>query len=552
MKCNLRRGFTIGSVMVIAIIILTVGLALASTSVFNLTTAYEQVSQKQAELATRGAVTEFIHQATRLEGENGDVIAPEAALAGLSPIRTYFERHPLLYSAQDPDVQVKVSFDATQPNYSTDNSKGLTDTAGWKRTVPPFSVYLVLQTHCNRVSRNYGVLLRRSWPYAVTVPRQMDLQGAVADCAVDGNVLMLKDPIEDQAGPARILPEDLAMLLNLEAEYSKTPMLDVLAYELGVNQMVSANTGNVRLAGNRALIKGNIDTDGLTNVPVEVASGAQWTGSQHRQIGRDEIQRQLEQVLKFPDVPAGAANPVVLFPTFFRRNVTSSQPNSLQINRFERTADLIQGQLALTGAQAPYYCLQTSSGNRVVGLVSDDRVVNFPPPNEALAARTTGTLKLSDCVLHVKGNLDLTGTDPNVYTLDGDNATLIVEGTLTLDQAYLNSRSRGMVILCRDLVLRKGHGNFKVLLLVQRQAIVLAERSNAPLTPTPNPGMTIEGGIICGQYENNYILTGQDGAPVMARVVGLNLADMQIKYNPRYLRGLNQLGDYRVVSLNCL
>jgi hypothetical protein len=53
----LRLGFAISSVMVIAMMILTVGLALAATSVFNLTAAYPQVSQKQAELATRGAVT---------------------------------------------------------------------------------------------------------------------------------------------------------------------------------------------------------------------------------------------------------------------------------------------------------------------------------------------------------------------------------------------------------------------------------------------------------------------------------------------------------------
>ena len=68
-------------------------------------------------------------------------------------------------------------------------------------------------------------------------------------------------------------------------------------------------------------------------------------------------------------------------------------------------------------------------------------------------------LVLKNCLLYVNGNVDLTKGpkgDPTKGTLVGDNATLIVGGTLRITSGFLDSGDHGFVILARGISLEAG------------------------------------------------------------------------------------------------
>ena len=162
-----------------------------------------------------------------------------------------------------------------------------------------------------------------------------------------------------------------------------------------------------------------------------------------------------------------------------------------------------------------------------------------------------GSLTLQDVSLSVDGNLSLQN-----YILRGSRATLIVDGTLTLDGGYLDAGDNGLVIFCRRLIM-KSQGNFNGLIVAEKGAALYGAGA---ATPPSEPRLHIKGGLLVGGTD--LLVTGDpslDGAgaglnpstlgainPLQMR--GLMLSSCNLEYAPQYLRGLNNFGNLEVLA----
>ncbi|MBT9584833.1 hypothetical protein IV102_15925 [bacterium] len=154
-----------------------------------------------------------------------------------------------------------------------------------------------------------------------------------------------------------------------------------------------------------------------------------------------------------------------------------------------------------------------------------------------------GSLVLQDVALAVEGDVTLEN-----YILKGSNATLLVDGNLTIDGGYLDAGDNGLVIFCRRLIM-KAKGTFNGLIVAEKGAALYGSGASEPPS---EPGLVIKGGLLvggidllikpspAGYYTKNQYL------PLTIR--GLTLTSTRIEYEPRYLRGLNRFGTYEVLA----
>lgn len=160
-----------------------------------------------------------------------------------------------------------------------------------------------------------------------------------------------------------------------------------------------------------------------------------------------------------------------------------------------------------------------------------------------------GSISLQDVSLAVDGNLSLSN-----YVLKGSRATLIVDGTLTLDGGYLDAGDNGLVIFCRRLIM-KAQGNFNGLIVAEKGAAIYGAGAGEP---PRDPGLTIKGGLLLGGTDLLVIGDPTQGGltasssmlsaltPLQMR--GLMLSSCKLEYAPQYLRGLNNFGNYEVLA----
>lgn len=537
------RGSTLATVLIVTTLVLVVGLALASTAVLNLNAGQSAVNLKQAELGARAAISQFIYD-TAASGDPGpDVTTPPSGVV-VPPIRAHYAAHPVLFRSDDPEVVVDTQFDPTLEYFSTDNSQGPTAVAGWNRQVPAFSTYLVLRVRCNRLTRYFGVLLQQGWPYACTAvpPARVGVPNAGGtgfDCSlIQGNFFAYSPAELPIPGPAN--PEMIPLDRDLYGHAA-------VGGSMGV-------TGPIEIAGGLSKLQGNVDTEAAAAPTVAVSSGGQWVGRPRTGISNSTQIRRLMQIMTYPGPPASAVDLDAVAGSYLGAGVdTGASVTPVGARLFEK--DVLQlGTSPSPGIPAaPYYSLRQSGGNRHQGYWEYNAPLRKVLWQEPVRSTGEGHLVLNNCVLYVRGNLDFQGRGSG-FTLDGDNSTLIVEGTLTLEDTALNSGSQGMVILCRNLVL-SGRGNFRGLLVARNSAIVVCKSSET---------LVIEGGIICGDRPVTYALydasTAVAGPDVDAEATlttlvtppSLQLAGAKVTYNPRYMRGLTGAGEFRVVSFQSL
>jgi hypothetical protein len=131
-------------------------------------------------------------------------------------------------------------------------------------------------------------------------------------------------------------------------------------------------------------------------------------------------------------------------------------------------------------------------------------------------------LELRDCVLVVEGDLDLgASTGDRQPALVGSNATLIVKGNLTLSGGRLDAKDKGMVIYARNIMTRAA-GDYRGLLVTPGSLCIL---------PSEAGHLKISGGLVCGAY-----------------IRGLFLRSVELRHDPRYLKVLHGLGEFRVTG----
>lgn len=190
------------------------------------------------------------------------------------------------------------------------------------------------------------------------------------------------------------------------------------------------------------------------------------------------------------------------------------------------------------------YDLTTDAGRDYSSFYSD--YFNLPAGYDV-----QGSLTLQDVSLSVDGNLSLQN-----YILRGSRATLIVDGTLTLDGGYLDAGDNGLVIFCRRLIM-KSQGNFNGLIVAEKGAALYGAGAT---TPPAEPGLHIKGGLLVGGTD--LLVKGDPGMDTGAgsasaaitpginplQMRGLMLSSCNLEYAPQYLRGLNNFGNLEVLA----
>ncbi|MHB2021103.1 MAG: hypothetical protein ACYCW6_29565, partial [Candidatus Xenobia bacterium] len=184
-----------------------------------------------------------------------------------------------------------------------------------------------------------------------------------------------------------------------------------------------------------------------------------------------------------------------------------------------------------------HYVIDTSCGNRFFAARPAG-----PGIAQAVTFSTGAGLELNNCTLLVNGNLDLSADAADIANkqppLIGSNATLIVNGLLMLKDGRLDAKDQPMVIYCNQLIMQ-AKGTYKGLIISGGSA------SFFPTTEPPSDPsdvLTIQGGLICS------------GAPVtvaagLPPLYGVTLWSTQVQYDAKFLKSLNQFGDFEVLSL---
>jgi hypothetical protein len=131
---------------------------------------------------------------------------------------------------------------------------------------------------------------------------------------------------------------------------------------------------------------------------------------------------------------------------------------------------------------------------------------------------TRGKLKLTNCMLYVDGNLDLSsalGAGTDAVGIEGTNATLVVNGTLLLAGGRLDSRDQGMVIWAKNIITRAS-GDYRGLIISQDAISIMPQPGSAD-------GLSIRGAVLCNR--------------------NLILSSVNLTYDPVYLKSLHNYGD---------
>lgn len=245
------------------------------------------------------------------------------------------------------------------------------------------------------------------------------------------------------------------------------------------------------------------------------------------------------------------------------------------------------------------YYVDGSLGNRYLGLHKvweespdgGDPVESWRFEEKAESGKS---IELDGVLLDINGNLDLSSEpkgksdpdypladdDPPVPGLFGNNATVIVRGTLVINHGVLQAADQGMVIYCQRLVM-KASGSYRGLILVEESALFYPSG-----TPDARQGLRIEGAIICGGWPFLVIKhqppkpraeptpdpspspgaspsasptpdpspspTLDEDVLEMADVSGLRLWGTHLEYNPRFLKNLHQFGDFHLLMMRKL
>lgn len=588
------RGNVLAAVLMITALMLVVGLALASLSVFNLNLSARWLDSQQAYQLAQAAVAQV---ASDLQN---DPTLLNTTIADPVSSQSLATRYPaganLLASGASHFPGTVTTWwrpAATRPQFSVDNLGGGVPVDGWRgrNRVPPNTLDLVLQVSVGGRSTLYEAFMRRRWPYALTTCGKVALVGNMMDgkptpnpSDITGKVLSLSGgslvPTGDSPGASpttwldRIyVPTGLYDQISTQGMHPDSPQ--VLIGGASVELDVRGTRKDITSGGNR--VDGRVDLSDpgskVVVVPAPSPPPNAHTGGQ-RILGYGFGQGMLARLVKACDAPAytngvdlgagdttpidwgppldwqttlllGGAPPARGMPPprfFFIRNGLSLPPPDSKDNTF------------VIGCNAGNTVLGMGrySGGKLTMYTSPDDLPQ-PTPSPGGTPVPTASLppvkvSLNHCTLEVRGNLDLGSS----AQLEGDGASLIVRGSLLLNGGTLNAGNHGMVIWCENL-LCNASGHYQGLIVARRSAVFFNYRADPDA-----PDMTIRGALVAGQdsvsvcrvpiNDKNEI----GDVTSMTPMHGLLLWGTGISYDPRYLANIDRFGDVELVALDPL
>ncbi|GMU57533.1 MAG: hypothetical protein AMXMBFR33_66790 [Candidatus Xenobia bacterium] len=567
-----RRGAALATVLGLVVLLLFVCVTVAALSITNLNFSRSFREAVQAELLARSAIAQFIADCEADPVGSGLDPSSPPPLAGRYPGGNIFPDGGTRLGGT-----AEVTFDLTRPFHSVDNSQNELPAQGWsdrgttRRSVPAFGVSLVMKISTGRKTTYYEAMLRRRWPFVLASHSPIGFLGGAAGSGrsslVTGDLLVYpkhdEPPLPDPMPLTTVgIPIDLELYQRIK-NYNSAPKAGVVA------------VGSMSLPGPWNLTQGN-RYEGQANFVA-----GQWSGGMA------------------PIVHANPGNTAIPSPRADRYNVNGylpplpGDPPGTQRSILDTIMtvpgaggdDLVSIVPPNTLKELPvgsfgkYYLLE-----RDIWLV--DRPESLPTPmpptpagppevifgtdfqltgalgNRYLGASgveaTGASIKLINSTLHVVGNLDLcqfetSGGTTIAPSLEGSNATLIVEGNLLLDDGALDAVNRGMVIYAQSAVV-KAKGNYRGLIMI---------RDGAVFYPGDGGALTIQGGLVTGArraFFSLYQPPATPGGPPPPpdpnyppfAVSGLNLFATVLTYKPAYLKSINAFGKYEPMLLRKL
>lgn len=566
-------------------LVLVIGLALASSSMMSLNLSRQTYLETRCGMLARSGVNEVIARLIKAEASHDiQLFNPKPLdLRELFPGRT--EIVPGCW----------ITFDPAEPGYSTDNMLGENKAAGWldrgraTKSVPAFNLELLLHARQGAHERTYRALVRRTWPYAVysgggPVVLSGDPQpnlDANKGSHVHGRIYSSVRPELDfrfesrDETPRALLFNMLTAGLRPERNYDVPLQVGPpLVHKVGVHSPIGEpNPARAEDAFTRYLIRDIkveaselVQTEGNTVLgsveytdkskvhdrQVQVTRGNRFQGRvRYREL---PLRRNPLSNLKpgtgegysawTPNGRSFLTAPIPILWNAMTMEVRTIQdhlvfhwpPKAEEAARVPRDDFhpspnwVIWGKHRLAGTPSSpnYYCVNGSLVNRVVGHGMKKMPSGWVPAEGIPVDEYGFELQLEDCLLHVKGDLDLcdiSGRDPLIKGISGNGATLVVEGTLAITGASIRAGDRGMVIYAPTIMLA-GSGDFSGLLVAS---------SSISIVPQPGKRIKIRGGVVTSGG-----ISSVEGKP------GVALHNVDVVYDPRYLKSLSMCGDYEL------
>ena len=570
-----RRASALIAVLLLSVLILLLLLAFATSSTNNLSLTRRQVDGVQGDALARSAVEEFLLQ---LQERHRPADASQVPRS----IFEYFPNNPVLIP-KDSRLNSEVRLLTQGANHSVDNSlsslaaQSCFDQSSQK-SIPPFSVSLVFQVESGRRTFLYEAFLQQVWPYALTAPGPIRVLGREPNqslglwngpSAILGKVLATRSDLTapvPMSEPGRISENYYSRLFGFSGGH----------HSIGVKTDLPGT--RVQVGGNFSILKYQKKTIQLSDDSGTGTPTTKWIATL---VPVDTLEALVEGSIDLYENPPLQPGEMQSDPEVF---VDSASKHNGGLRRGFRFHGLDPNSAAARQSFAqmfrpPDTSKWTKIANDQLALLSGETVISSQKSGSHIITIPTGqvvyegdiglggvgdtlpSLVLEDMALAVKGNVVLgPGGDGEVPTLRGSNATLIVEGSLIVDNGQLDAGGNGMVIFCRDFVIRaKGHYN-GLIIAQNGGAFVGADPSADPQEAISQGAseLTIRGGVIVGgrnltvagpppPVDDNGIPT-QDLFPAI-RLDSLAVLSTRIEYDPKYLRTVNQFGNFRLVAL---
>lgn len=580
-----RQRGSLAATLLWACALSVVALAIASALLahYNLAEGYRD--RTSADLYARAGVEEFILRSEELQ-------QPQAT-ENPEPLLALFRGHENLLTPTTT-LPARVTLLLDGPYRSTDNSLGSGPAPscfdrGGMRSVPPYSFSLVLRVEAGHKRCLYEALVQQRWPYALTAPGPIRVAGAVgngpvwgqgqvaagqflAPTTIKGNVLAMQSEaidllLESSLQPILLETSGASSLYTQIATFSDglaaedgrtaptfpqrlsiggplpiyslsfTPVENEPGEEEGHLNFFPAETSGALVDGDVDLYENAPNEQLYTHCSPDVRC---FPGSEHRgtthaharpgggEPALPSTRLRLSKLFQKPDTSAWplATNPLSHRPPTRmtpqteppKDLVVSSDPNR-QAGPHEILLRAPQGKVQLNGNLVP-----------------------------GLSDTVSGKLILENCALAVNGNVTLLGSPEDPLVLRAIGSTLIVDGTLIINNGEMDAESNGMVLWCQRFLI-KGQGRYNGVIVSRDGGAFFGtdDFSVRQMTHTEQtePQLRITGGVLMGAHRLTVKQSNSGSASRRypdLRLRTSTLSSVQLEYGPQYMRTLNQFG----------
>lgn len=553
-----RRASTLLTVLLCAVGLAMVCFCMASAllSHYNLAVRYRDTAQSH--WMARAALAEFVARCETLRQSSPVTSIPP-------PVLEAFRDNPVLLTPTE-HLPAKVTLLLAGLHESRDNSLNPLPAqssfdSGAQKSIPPFSLELVLRVEQGGRNFLYQALLQQRWPYALAAPGPIQIVGKSAQDPAYAQGSRVRGPILAMSGEANLEPyfpssepmyveeEFYRQLLPFSIPKGDHSQGGAALQVGGLIQTYQVGTKNIVVSGFPCTVPA------ISPAAVVSTTGAMVRGGVdlYNNTGPDQARLCSEEV-KVVDPPSsqligtirkgywlGGQDPL-LASTRQRLDSLFAQPNT---SEWEDISTKLEEKLG-----------NTPGGINDILITSDNGLPNsiYVAGGKARCQKLflrDHRLTLDNCSLACEGDLILRNSpDKTGQALVGSNATLVVGNSLIVDGGSIDAGGKGTVIFSRRFLIRAaGHYN----------GLLIGREGGGFFGNTATNGLAIRGGVLLGSNRIRFDTRGKslklgEDSTILPTVgecsMGVvTLASTTIDYDPQYMRGLNQFGGFQLQGL---